>query len=100
MRRRLSEEVQHAIQQEFVRRYSERFGEDWMQFLGTPLRPSPVAELAQHYEVSRSTIAKIRLQFYAIAAGVRNEENGSANTLVRSLPGMEVLQRLLLEAQA
>lgn len=57
---KVSDELKGQIRQSLLQRYQQQFGVNYMQNLHKNLIPSPIEEIAQTYNVSKSCVAKIR----------------------------------------
>jgi hypothetical protein len=62
----LSEEQRHCILKDFIEAFQQKYGEEWINNLTRPLRPSPIRHISEKYGVKISEVQKIRQQFMAL----------------------------------
>jgi hypothetical protein len=85
---KVSDEVKQQIRQSLLGRYQRQFGVNYMRSLHKNLIPSPIEEIAQTYNVSKSCVAKIRSDLLLIGLVVRGVEDPAtlANRLLAEAP--------------
>jgi hypothetical protein len=72
---RVPEEKRQPILQELIHCYQEKFGDEWLLNLTKNLKPSPIKEIAQKYNVSEGVIRSLKhnLWFIGRMAEAMNE---------------------------
>ena len=107
MPKKISEEVKHSILLDFIQLYRERYGEPWQDHISRNLRPSPIRDISERYGVSESAVCKIRVLLYSLASASTQDEDEdplflpteTLGDIFRCMPGVELVHRLLHEAQ-
>jgi hypothetical protein len=62
----LSEMQRQTILREFIEAFQQKYGEEWINNLTKPLRPSPIRHISEKYGVKISEVRKIRQQFMVL----------------------------------
>lgn len=68
---KVSVDLKQQIRQSLLGRYQQQFGANYMQSLHKNLIPSPIEELAQTYNVSKTCVSKIRSDILTLGLMLR-----------------------------
>jgi hypothetical protein len=68
---KVSDEIKQQIRQSLLGRYQRQFGVNYMRSLHKNLIPSPIEEIAQTYNVSKSCVSKIRSEILTLGLMLR-----------------------------
>lgn len=63
---RITQAQRLEIIEDFIEIFQIRFGPQWQNHLTSPLRPSPIKEIAKNHRVSVNQIRKIRMELFTL----------------------------------
>ena len=71
---KVSDEVKEQIRQSLLAKFQQQYGVHYMDSLHKNLMPSPIAEIAQRYDVPKNCVIKIRSQLMMLGLMFRRLE--------------------------
>ncbi len=77
---RITQAQRFEIIEDFIQIFQIRYGPQWQDHLTSPLKPSPMKEMAKKHHVSVNQIRKIRMELFILG-----QLMGILNTLVQPI---------------